>query len=166
MTRVKCFRIVIVSLVILSSGISESVATSKMDNYVEPTFYLNAAPGCYEVTASKTYTVAAVGYKRLFKTDCYGKHHIEVFYKGKISNSRVHSWNFCQERSKMLKFAGRSSSMYNWSNDEFLIVSNYFPDPGPETARFPNVVICYAAVTVEGARLLKEINRPIVIGAL
>jgi hypothetical protein len=134
------------------------------DKYVEPIFYLSAKPGCYDVTPSRKLTVAALAYKRLFKRDCSGKHLLEVFFKGEIKDSPKNSWQFCQDKSKSFRFSGRKSGMYNWTFDEFLIASNYFPDPGPETSRFRDVVICYVAVTVEGNRLFKEVDRPLVLG--
>jgi hypothetical protein len=156
-------------LLFLISGSSSLRAAERpvpSENYISPTFYLAATPGCYQVTPSKSYSVAATSYKRLFKTDCNGKHHLEVFHKGKIMDSTMNSWRFCQELGKSLKFSSRKSGMYNWSNDEFLMVSNYFPDPGPETSRFRDTVICYAAVTVQGNRLIKEVDRPLIAGKL
>ena len=147
-----------------ASGSQGAERKNPADKYVAPTFYLSARPGCYDVTPSRTLTVAALAYKRLFKRDCNGNHLIEVFFKGEIKDSPENSWQFCQDKSKSFRFSMRKSGMYNWTYDEFLIASNYFPDPGPETSRFRDVVICYAAVTVEGNRLFKEVDRPLVLG--
>ena len=160
---------VVLALSIISLRATPSLSASPTPSptplkYLAPTFYLSAEPGCYLVTPSPTYAVAAEAYKRMFRVPCTAKHHLEVFFNSKIDDPTHEGQAFCLKESAHLIISKRNSKMYNWSNDELIMFNDYFPDAGIETSRFAGTVVCVVAVSNPGFRTLKQVDQPIIKG--
>lgn len=133
--------------------------------------YMSATPGCYSATFISTATISTSPPKKVYQVDCSTPHHFEVFWSGKfdtnpgnpIPNSRK-SVDFCLKESKKLKYYSRNSNSYNYEADEEIGIGNWLADKGPEAARFPQRLVCYASLARASISVFKQTNKPLIRG--
>jgi hypothetical protein len=137
----------------------------------QPILYIAAEPGCYSLTLYSKKKVPLGAPKRIFRVNCYSKHHYEIYWAGRMNTrpgnpipESKESLNLCNAMSETLQIYRRDSRSYNFGPNESTVIGNWLPDKGPEAKRYPKRTVCMYGVSTTEYGFLKEISEPLVRG--
>lgn len=155
----------------LVDAVIPSSPLAAVETRPQPILYIAAEPGCYSLTLFSKKKVPMRAPKRMFRVDCYSKHHFEIYWAGQMNTrpgnpipESKESLKHCEDKLKSIQGNKRTPAFYNYGPNESTVLGNWLPDKGPEAARFPKRVVCMYGLSTTEFRYIKEISEPLIKG--